>query len=138
MEVTDKQMIESAKLIKKGCKERECDGKCPFFDLDGCGDCSLVDDNIPDCWFIPSLNTKLSDAEKAILGSIDNKYKWIARDEDGEVYVYVSDGRPYKKDCIWSNGRDYENIGYLFPNLFQWCKWKDEEPWYIPDLLKEE
>lgn len=135
MEVTNKQMIESAKTIKKGCKGRRCEGKCPFFSLDGCGGCSLTD-NMPFSWFIPPLNPALSDAEKAILSNLDPKCKWMTRDAGGDIYIHYV--LPKKESHYWNSEKNcFGGFNKLFTNLFAWCKWEDEEPWYIPDLLKE-
>lgn len=69
-------------------------------------------------------------------------YEWIARDEDGELYVYVN--RPEKSDDHWRNNHhlgDLEPIGAANPlrpfnDMFKFIKWEDEEPYSISELLK--
>lgn len=78
---------------------------------------------------------KLTEDEKVILRNIDKKYKWIARDEGGSLYIYCD--KPLKFLDMWNNKR---NTGWAFLNvfahLFQSIKWEDEEPYLIEDLLK--
>lgn len=78
---------------------------------------------------------QLSKDEKTILEAVveKTKAKYIARDYDGELYVYKS--KPEKKKEIWI-AEDYSSLllDYV-KNLFKSIKWEDEEPYYIPDLL---
>ena len=79
---------------------------------------------------------KITDDEKAILRNIDNTFKYIARDEDGELFVF--ERKPIKSDCYW----DYEVLNNClnlscFTKLFKSIKWEDEEPWNIKELLEE-
>ena len=60
---------------------------------------------------------------------MENKFKlWIARDEDGELYLYFS--RPLKGKSMWRYSEEDGwriEIGfesYLFPSV----KWEDKEP----------
>ena len=71
--------------------------------------------------------------EKIILRNVDSKYKYIARDIDGYLYVYYEE--PKKGEHRWLSSN---RIGCLkiFNNLFHMVKWEDEEPWLIEDLLK--
>lgn len=54
----------------------------------------------------------------------ENKAKvWLARDEDGKLYVYKR--RPSKVDNMWiSSDIELELHGDCFPSV----KWEDEEP----------
>ena len=79
-------------------------------------------------------NLKLTEDEKAILKVLLNeKYKWIARDKNGCLYVYAS--KPEKVITIWE-GSGLPMIPFY--NLFQFIQWEDEEPYSIEDLLGEE
>ena len=77
---------------------------------------------------------KLTEDEKAILKVLlKEKYKWIARDKNGCLYVYAS--KPEKVITIWE--------GSAFPmmpfnHLFQFIKWEDDEPYSIEELLGED
>ena len=52
-----------------------------------------------------------TDTEKQILEATDKSYKWIARDENGRLYIYST--KPYKdEDCGFFNTKF--NNGFLF------------------------
>ena len=81
---------------------------------------------------------KLTEDEKTILRNLPKKYKWIAREYDGELYVY--ENKPVKMRYEWNRGvagSSYNNLS-LFQHLFQFIKWEDEEPYNIEELLKGE
>ena len=76
---------------------------------------------------------KLTKTEKIILKNTDEKYKYIARDESGDLYVY--EFRPYKA-YDFRKGKKYWCYfdGIMcglraFNHLFQDIKWEDEEPY---------
>lgn len=74
---------------------------------------------------------KLTKTEKIILKNTDEKYKYIARDEWGGLYVYTLE--PYKKISknqlgCWSNHMEVANL-FVFNHLFQDIKWEDEKPY---------
>lgn len=79
---------------------------------------------------------QLTDDEKVILRNIDNTFKYIAKDENGELFVFEK--KPIKKDSYW----DCEVLNNcinlsIFTKLFKSIKWEDEEPWKISDLLED-
>lgn len=99
----------------------------------------MLQDRSPEQWEIPS-RIKLTEHEKVILSNIDKKYKWIARDKNGRVYVYKD--KPVK-DCngtTWSVEPYDDDCSSLwcFHDLFKWLSREDKEPVYIPDLLEGE
>lgn len=71
--------------------------------------------------------------EKIIARNIDKKYKWIARDSNGNLYVYGE--KPEKIDQYWdipiANGL-YNLIA--FNHMFSSIKWADDEPTRISDI----
>lgn len=73
---------------------------------------------------------KFTNDEKAIARNIDEEYKWIARDRDGNLCVY--DGKPKKRNDSWISD-DYEYL-CSFNHLFPAIKWEDEEPTRIRDI----
>ena len=75
----------------------------------------------------------LTEDEKVILRNL-SKYKWIARDNSGALYIYAS--KPKKDGDRWA-GFGIDNF-YLFKHLFQFIKWEDEEAYNIEELLKGE
>ena len=81
---------------------------------------------------------ELSDCERSLLGALPCEFKYIARDKRGDLFVF--DERPVKYDeySEWVITGRFANAGELkvFNHLFQFVKWEDEEPYYIPDLFK--
>ena len=78
---------------------------------------------------------KLTEDEKVILKNVDKDYKWIARDKDGTLsFHYV---KPHKEAYFWSS-LEAIYVWDLFPNLFRFIKWEDEEPYSIEELLGED
>lgn len=62
-------------------------------------------------------------------------YKYIARDDDGELYVYTS--IPTKHSVCWGVDnvcRSLRGLDVDFPMV----KWSDKKPWLIEDLKKLE
>ena len=79
---------------------------------------------------------KLTEDEKVILRNLPKGYKYIARDQNMGLYIYLE--KPYK---ITNNWTDHVSSIYgisIFKHLFQFIKWEDEEPYLIEDLLKED
>lgn len=81
----------------------------------------------------------LTNDEKAILRSLPKEYKYIARDKNGNLWIY---SHSVKKDTnAWYMFEEYivtDCIGFtLFNKLFQFIKWEDEEPYSIEELLND-
>lgn len=77
----------------------------------------------------PSL---LTEDERVILRNLDKKWKWIARDENGDVYVYNDE--PRRGRGLWCG--DYGSL-ITFNHIFKNIKWGDK-PYNIEELLKGE
>lgn len=73
---------------------------------------------------------KFTSDEKIIARNINKKFEWIARDSDGNLYVYK--GKPKKEERSWY----YDDYGYIyyFNHLFLAVKWQDDEPTLIKDI----
>ena len=82
--------------------------------------------------------------EIVILNYLANctRFSWIARDQDGLLYVY--DKKPQKAIDVGRTNPGYwfcEDDKYdsapmiVFNSLFQSIKWEDEEPTLIKDAL---
>ena len=71
-----------------------------------------------------------SEAEKTIARNIDREYKWMARDQDGNLCIYEE--KPKKRNDSWIS-YDYDYIFY-FNHLFSAIQWEDEEPTRISDI----
>ena len=67
---------------------------------------------------------------------IDKKYEWIARDEDGEVWLFKN--KPKKNaNGIWdATGDDFESATLVNLLLFKEILWEDEEPIYIDEYVE--
>ena len=76
---------------------------------------------------------QLTEDEKVILRNLPKKYKWIARDSSGMVYIFIE--KPEKGQAIWY-GCGQPMIPFY--HLFNFIKWEDEDPYSIEDLLKGE
>ena len=75
-----------------------------------------------------------TEAEKTIARNIDSEYKWMARDQDGNLCIYEE--KPEKEENSWYSG-DYDYISYYisyFNHLFPAIKWEDEEPTLISEI----
>lgn len=119
------------------CKSIEC-GKC-IFKVEEHEECSDKIKKWCESEYIerPTLTSK----EKKFLSLILSKWKYLVRGADKNLYVF--DSLPIKGH----NGWRIENISMcdycyiskkLFDNMFNFIKWKDEEPWSIEDLKKLE
>ena len=76
---------------------------------------------------------KLTRLEYEILKWVYNeRYKYIARDEDGELWIFQSE--PKKITIEWDCYYAYTEL-QLFNKLFQFVKWEDKEPTSIKDVL---
>lgn len=80
---------------------------------------------------------KPSDTERVILENIGECYKWIARDDDGELVVFPR--QPSKivegEGGFWCRTLgEASNLG-CFNHLFQFITWEDENPYNIEELL---
>ena len=67
------------------------------------------------------------------LMSFDEIYRYIARDKDGELYLYSD--KPYKYGNAWQIKPHYKclRIEGINEHAFNGLKWTDEEPALIPD-----
>lgn len=81
----------------------------------------------------------ISKRDRAFLDYLREKYKFVARDEDSNLYVYGSGSKPRKRETCWSwIDNSCLNMNRYFNVDFPMVKWSDEEPWLIEDLKKLE
>lgn len=78
----------------------------------------------------------ISKRDRAFLEYIREERKYIARDENGNLFVYGE--KPIKAGTSWGI-RSLVCDGYLYLNRhfnvdFPMVKWEDEEPWKVDDL----
>lgn len=79
----------------------------------------------------------ISKRDKSFLDYLIEKYKFVARDENVELFVYKT--QPEKLEEYWylSHGRCL-SLNRYFNVDFPMVKWEDDKPWLIEDLKKLE
>lgn len=77
----------------------------------------------------------ISKMDRAFLECIREEYKFVARDENGKLFVYKT--QPRKMETRWVlNCDDYLYLNRYFNVDFPMVKWSNEESWLIEDLKK--
>lgn len=61
---------------------------------------------------------------------IDDKYKWLARDENRKLWSY--DDKPFKEFNRWTNFNGAAIEIKETDSTYSFIKWEDEEPYEIP------
>lgn len=81
---------------------------------------------------------KFTDDELCILRNINKEYKWIAKDRDGDLWIYTNEPKKeddgHWRDCS-SKSLSFEPLDIFKNSLFTEIKWEDEEPVYIDDYV---
>lgn len=76
----------------------------------------------------------ISKIEFTILNEVDDKWKYMARDDNGDLFLY--EDRPEKMAYSWIDDKNgYYHCFHAFNELFKFVKWEDNEPYLIDDLL---
>ena len=81
--------------------------------------------------------TKISKEEYELLKGLDDQWKWIARDLDGDhggdLFIYPE--KPFKNTYAegWVYGMRFR---YIDNRLFQFVQWDDSEPYSITELIE--
>lgn len=79
----------------------------------------------------------ISKRDRESLDYIKNNFVYIARDENGSLFVYSE--KPIKKSCYYDSiGGVTGSVSFIFDMKLPMIKWEDEEPWSIEDLKKLE
>lgn len=76
----------------------------------------------------------MTEQEKVILQNVESKFKYITRDENGDLFVFAEEPRKGTNEWINENLQEWANLN-AFNHLFENVKWEDEEPTLIADLL---
>ena len=75
----------------------------------------------------------LTRLEYELLKHWNKRYKYIARDKDGYLFVYKD--RPFKNEDVWETFRSRGSIEKDFYDFFKFVEWTDKEPMNIEELL---
>lgn len=80
---------------------------------------------------------QFSEDEKTILRNLDKKWKWLARDEDGKLFLFTD--KPKKDNNGWQlvNFKTSYTSLNIFEFLFQSIQWTDDEPVEIAKVIGE-
>lgn len=84
---------------------------------------------------------KIPLATKYFLESLNDKYEWIAKDEDGAVWCYKFKPEKYTQDknkrwTTYGRGNIAGFRDVFKKELFDFLFWEDEEPTNIKELLE--
>ena len=74
---------------------------------------------------------KINQEEYEVLKRLDSPWRWVARDEDGGLWVYKS--KPNKLEETWQAGVFMGLNDYIL----EFIQWEDEEPHNIAELIEE-
>lgn len=112
------------------CYDIECD-ECLFGDKS----CTKLRREWAESEYIEKL--VISKRDKAFLECIGEGIKYITRNMDGFLFIYVI--KPHKLiDCWESGGIESNKSLEFFKVNLPMVKWSDKEPWLIEDLKKLE
>ena len=77
----------------------------------------------------------VSRGERIVLQMLEKKYRWIARDKIGNLYVFEE--KPTKEreiDC-WLGCGPLNLVA--FNHHFRFIRYEDDEPWLITDIINK-
>ena len=95
---------------------------------------AVVEDmNVPLIFEVEKPQFLLTRLEYELLKHWNKRYKYIARDKDGYLYVYKD--RPSKNEDVWGTLCSHGSIEKDFYDFFKFVEWTDKEPMNIEELL---
>ena len=112
----------------KPCEKTKCKD-CKFYSGEKVKGCKVSTKEWCNSRYIEK--PKISRKDRMFLECIIDRYKYMVRDMDGDIYVYQN--KPIKMFDVWDNGGEIQDISY-FKIDFPMVRWKDEKPWLIEDL----
>ena len=119
----------------KRCNEVSCN-ECLFhYVLHGLDDCNKTKREWAESEYIEK--SVISKRDRSFLDYIKNNFVYIARDENGRLFVYGE--KPIKKSYYYDSiGGVRGSVSFMFDIKLPMVKWEDPEPWLIEDLKKLE
>lgn len=92
------------------------------------------DDYLELIWERPE-KKNFNEIELNVLKSIHPKWKWLVKDEDGEIKLFRN--KPIKRSYYWCSIGEIRRDSFGgFDHLFKDINWDDREPLYIDDYVK--
>lgn len=86
----------------------------------------------------------LSSLEKDILENLDERWKYLARDKNGDLYLYEKEpckvernGKYVPFNDEWWDKKIKNKKFNFFPNLFEFVSWVNEDAFPIKELITE-
>ena len=94
-------------------------------------------------WKREEIKISLSEFELIFLKSLNPEYKWIARDKNGSISLYMSKPKRNEDRGFWFNDSGNYLLNFIDYHVFKeepflLLSRENEEPLYVPDLLKGE
>lgn len=82
----------------------------------------------------------ISKRDRMFLEYLEKEYKYIARDKNGELFIYEKKPRKLDDKVCWNSNcsKDLFCLDSRFSVQFPMVKWSDDKPWLIEDLKKLE
>lgn len=118
-------------IDKRTMQIRGCEGfPCTFCLLRECDDCSKKLAEWAESEYVEPV--RISKMDKAFLDYIRDVYNFVARDEEGKLFLYSS--KPYKNvDGVWTAWGTKYGLR-CFDVKLPMVKREDKEPWTVGDL----
>lgn len=78
----------------------------------------------------------ITEEEYSFLISLDDKWKWLARDKNGELYLFTKEPlKPTYFFVSWSNSKRSDMEFISGEGMFPFVKWSDDKATFIYDLI---
>lgn len=119
--------IDKRTMQIKSCERFWC-GHCLLNEYDDCG--TKLAEWAESEYVEP---VKISKKDRAFLDYLKD-YKYIARDGDGKLYVYITKPKKVLRNWVDDRFKSFRGLDIDFPMV----KWEDDKPWLIEDLKKLE
>lgn len=79
----------------------------------------------------------MREIEKLILSNVNKKYKYLARDKNGELYLFSARPKKDLEEERWDAECEFISLS-MYSHLFSWIGWDDKEAYKIEKELEYE